>query len=93
MSSAVEKTVGFSQGTKTATVLTNRSNFITIVTDEPYSSRHAGTRSLEPLRKGMRPMNKSTLTLEVSPLNTSYVSCMKSVSKLITSLDSAVSFV
>ncbi|XP_031564178.1 uncharacterized protein LOC116299633 isoform X1 [Actinia tenebrosa] len=77
MSCSFKKGVSLKQGSKTSTVLTNRSSFITIVTDEPYETRCAGPRT-EAHRKGVRPLNKSTLCLEISPLKTSYESCMKS---------------
>lgn len=89
MSCSLKKGRCLKQGSKTSTVLTNRSSFITIVTDEPYKTRRAGPRT-EPLRKGVRPLNKSTLCLEISPLKTSYESCMKSVSELINLLNSSV---
>ncbi|KAK3755134.1 hypothetical protein QZH41_017506 [Actinostola sp. cb2023] len=79
MSSRAERILG--QGSKTATVLTNRSNFITIVTDEPRQHPVDHGTFLPAIRKGVRPMpanNTSTLSLEVDPVKTSYVSCMKS---------------
>lgn len=82
MSSQASRVAGYGQGSKTATVLTNRSNFIMIVTDEPQSARHPDTfRGLPAIRKGVRPMNISTLSLGSSPEKTSYESCMKSVSE------------
>lgn len=82
MSLRAEKDAGFGQGSKTATVLTNRSKFITIVTDEPQTARHPDIfRGLPSLRKGVRPMNTSTLSLGAAPVKTSYESSMKSVSK------------
>lgn len=80
MSSRAERVAGFGQGSKTATVLTNRSKFITIVTDEPQTARHPDIyQGLPVLRKGVRPMNTSTLSLGTSSMKTSYESCMKSV--------------
>lgn len=90
MSCSVKKGKILKQGSKTSTVLTNRSNFITIVTDEPYKNRFAEPLRTETLRKGVRPLNKSTLCLEISPLKTSYESCMKSVRELINLLNSSV---
>lgn len=68
---------GYGQGTDTTAVLTNRSKYITIIGDEPYYSRHSRTFPSARHRKGTRPMHTTTLTYEVKPVQTSYVSCMK----------------
>lgn len=77
MSTTAHCVSGYGQGTDTSAVLTNRSKYITIIADEPYFSRHS--RSFLPARqrKGTRPMHKTTLTYEVKPVQTKYVSCMK----------------
>lgn len=81
MSTVAQCVSGYGQGTDTSTVLTNRSKYITIIADEPYFSRHSRTFPSARHRKGARPMHTTTLTYEVNPLRTSYVSCMKAVGK------------
>jgi len=80
---------GYGQGTDTSAVLTNRSKYITIIADEPYFSRHSRTFPPARQRKGTRPMHKTTLTYEVKPVQTTYVSCMKAVGKHFFFLNSA----
>ena len=81
MSTIAQCGSGYGQGTDTTAVLTNRSKYITIIGDEPYYSRHSRTFPSARHRKGTRPMHTTTLTYEVKPIQTSYVSCMKAVSK------------
>lgn len=81
MSTTAHCVSGYGQGTDTSAVLTNRSKYITIIADEPYFSRHSRTFPLARQRKGTRPMHKTTLTYEVKPVQTTYVSCMKAVGK------------
>ena len=83
MSTVAQCVSGFGQGADTSAVLTNRSKYITVIADEPYFSRHSRCNTFPQARhrKGTRPMHKSTLTYEVKPVKTSYVSCMKSVGK------------
>ena len=81
MSAAAQCVSGFGQGTDTSTVLTNRSKHITIIADEPYFSRHSRTFPPARHKKGSRPMHRTTLTYEVKPVQTTYVSCMKAVGK------------
>lgn len=80
MSTMAQCVSGFGQGADTSAVLTNRSKYITIIADEPYFSRHSRCNTFPQARhrKGTRPMHKSTLTYEVKPVKTSYVSCVKS---------------
>ncbi|XP_020622682.1 uncharacterized protein LOC110060266 isoform X1 [Orbicella faveolata] len=77
MSTTAHCVSGYGQGTDTSAVLTNRSKYITIIADEPYFSRHSRTFPPARQRKGTRPMHKTTLTYEVKPVQTTYVSCMK----------------
>ncbi|CAH3044547.1 unnamed protein product [Porites lobata] len=77
MSTIAHCVSGYGQGTDTTAVLTNRSKYITIIGDEPYYSRHSRTFPSARHRKGTRPMHTTTLTYEVKPIQTSYVSCMK----------------
>ena len=79
MSATAQYVSGYGQGTDTTAVLTNRSKYITIIGDKP--SRHSRTFPSARHRKGTRPMHTTTLTYEVKPVQTSYVSCMKAVSK------------
>lgn len=81
MSTIAQCGSGYGQGTDTTAVLTNRSKYITIIGDQPYYSRHSRTFPSARHRKGTRPMHTTTLTYEVKPVQTSYVSCMKAVSK------------
>lgn len=81
MSTAAQCVSGFGQGTDTSTVLTNRSKHITIIADEPYFSRHSRTFPPARHKKGTRPVHRTTLTYEVKPVQTTYVSCMKAVGK------------
>lgn len=80
MSTVAQCVSGYGQGADTSAVLTNHSKYITIIADEPYFSRHTRSRTFPQARhrKGTRPMHKTTLTYEVRPVQTSYVSCMKS---------------
>lgn len=77
MSTVAQCVSGYGQGTDTTSVLTNRSKYITIIADEPYFSRHSRTFPPARHRKGTRPMHTTTLTYEVKPVKTSYISCMK----------------
>lgn len=82
MSTTTQNIVGYAQGADTAAVLTNRSKYITIISDKPYFSRHA--THFPPVRheKGSRPMHRTTLTFEVCPGDKPrYISCMKAVSE------------
>lgn len=81
MSTTAHCVSGYGQGTDTSTVLTNRSKYITIIADEPYFSRHSRRFLPARQRKGTRPMHQTTLTYEVKPVQTKYVSCMKAVGK------------
>lgn len=81
MSTVAQCASGYGQGTDTSAVLTNRSKYITIIADEPYFSRHSRTFPPARHRKGTRPMHTTSLTFEVKPVQSSYVSCMKSVGK------------
>lgn len=81
MSATAHCVSGYGQGTDTSAVLTNRSKYITIIADEPYFSRRSRTFPPARQRKGTRPMHKTTLTYEVKPVQTTYVSCMKAVGK------------
>lgn len=81
MSTVAQCVSGYGQGTDTTSVLTNRSKYITIIADEPYFSRHSRTFPPARHRKGTRPMHTTTLTYEVKPVKTSYISCMKVVCK------------
>lgn len=78
MSTVAQCASGYGQGTDTSAVLTNRSKYITIIADEPYFSRHSRTFPPARHRKGTRPMHTTSLTFEVKPVQSSYVSCMKS---------------
>lgn len=77
MSKKAQCVFGFGQGADTAAVLTNHSKYVTIITDEPYFSRHSRSYPLARHRKGSRPMHSTTFTYEISPQQTSYISCMK----------------
>lgn len=77
MSTSAQCVTGYGQGTDTSAVLTNRSKYITIIADEPYFSRHSRTFPPARHKKGTRSMHSTTLTYEVNPAQTSYVSCMK----------------
>lgn len=81
MSTATQCVSGYGQGTDSSAVLTNRSKYITIIADEPYFSRHSRTFPPASHRKGTRPMHTTTLTYEVKPVQSSYISCMKAVGK------------
>lgn len=81
MSTTAHCVSGYGQGTDTSAALTNRSKYITIIADEPYFSRHSRTFLPARQRKGTRPMHRTTLTYEVKPVQTKYVSCMKAVGK------------
>lgn len=85
MSKKAQCVFGFGQGADTAAVLTNHSKYVTIITDEPYFSRHSRSYPLARHRKGSRPMHSTTFTYEISPQQTSYISCMKAVSQYVIS--------
>ena len=77
------------QGSATSTVLTNRSNHITVISDEPYDIRKIrnlslGTRSVYDKHiKGTRPMHGTTLTFEDRPSYHSYQTSTHEVKMLI----------
>lgn len=77
MSKTLQGVIGYGQGTDTSTVLTNHSKYITIISDQPYFSRYSRSFPPSKHRKGSRPMHTTTLTYEVNPIQTSYISCMK----------------
>lgn len=78
------------QGKDTSTVLTNLSNYITVVSNEPYSTRKVQRYGLPALRmsdegrrrrsfRGVRPLHQTTLSFEASPVDSKYLSTMKEV--------------
>ena len=82
-----------SQGKDTNTVLTNLSNYLTVVSDEPYNERkqqryglpalRSTPPSLCPGRRGLRPLHKTTLKLSSGGEGNKYTSTMKDVSYVI----------
>jgi hypothetical protein len=80
-----------SQGKDTNTVLTNLSNYLTVVSDEPYSERKQHRYGLPALRwtphnrscpgrRGIRPLHRTTLNLSSGGEDNKYTSTMKDVS-------------
>jgi len=76
------------QGNATSTVLTNRSKYITVISDESYESRKktdatvfrdaVGSRSeKQQHQKGTRPMHRTSLTFEKEPQIPSYITSNK----------------
>ena len=68
---------GCGQGNHTSTVLTDDSNYITVVSDIPYQSRKKtdfGSSLGKCGRhiKGSRPQHRTTFTFEVSPTGNTY---------------------
>ena len=78
-----------SQGRDTNTVLTNLSNYLTVVSDEPYCERKLQRFGLPTLRstqhiprpgqRGLRPLHRTTLNLSGGE-DSKYASTMKDVS-------------
>lgn len=75
------------QGNATSTVLTNRSKYITVISDEPYESRKltnakkSGKSELGNVQhqKGSRPMHQTSLTFEKQLHSPDYESTSKEV--------------
>ncbi|XP_067859829.1 uncharacterized protein [Heptranchias perlo] len=64
---------GFGKGCNTNTILTDQAKDITVLRDQPYRTNVA--KELEPVSHlGARPMHKSTLILEKTPVVTDYTS-------------------
>uniref|UniRef100_UPI00398F70ED uncharacterized protein isoform X3 n=1 Tax=Pristiophorus japonicus TaxID=55135 RepID=UPI00398F70ED len=65
--------VGFGKGCSTNTILTDQAKDIAVLRDQPYKTNVA--KELVPVsRLGARPMHKSTLILEKTPVGTDYTS-------------------
>ena len=79
-----------SQGRDTNTVLTNLSNYLTVVSDKPYNERKQQRLGLPALRstpngpcpgrRGLRPLHRTTLNLATGENESNYSSTMKDVS-------------
>lgn len=77
------------QGKDTNTVLTNLSNYLTVVSDKPYSERKKQRYGLPALRsgvntsnlgrRGLRPLHKTTLNLTSGETKSEFCSTMKDV--------------
>lgn len=76
-----------SQGRDTNTVLTNLSNYLTVVSDEPYNERKQQRYGLpalrsvpnttSPGRRGIRPLHRTTLSLSSGGQDSKYTSTMR----------------
>lgn len=85
MTSKCTSTVQLRQGNAASTVLTNRSKYITVISDEPYESRkriypakkYGLNSDVTHHRKGTRPMHQTSLTFEKQPTDLTYQSSSK----------------
>ena len=78
------------QGRDTNTVLTNLSNYLTVVSDQPYNERklqrhglpalRSSSNTTNPARRGLRPLHKTTLNLSAGGDDSKFTSTMKDVS-------------
>ncbi|CAH1274307.1 Hypp5289 [Branchiostoma lanceolatum] len=73
---AAESATGFGQGTFSSTVLTNRGDNMTVLSDLPFHGRQSEGPPVSP-SKGYRPMQRSTLTLEKNPFKSDHKTTVK----------------
>ena len=59
----VDQSYGYGQGKKATTIRAEQGHYVTLVTDEPYTARARHSSYMQRVRKGARPMHKSTLLI------------------------------